>query len=83
MQHDEFFHHDQVEFHSLSISKLKWHFDLFLSHEYDVDYYQLIQSSELLDETCIPKFSLKIFSDLKYEAFHNGVECSVKSYTHF
>ena len=39
----------------------------------------IINSFKLLEETCIPKFSLKIFSDLKYEVSHNSVECSVKS----
>lgn len=44
VQHDElekFLHHQQVEYRSLSISKLKlhiMHIDLFLNHEYNVNY---------------------------------------------
>lgn len=37
----------------------------------EVNDYQLIQSAEILRETCTPKFSYKIFPDLKWEAFHN------------
>lgn len=31
----------------------------------EVNDYQLIQSAEILRETCTPKFSYKIFPDLK------------------
>ena len=45
----------------------------------EVNDYQLIQSAEILRETCTPKFSYKIFPDLKWEASHNYTKCSVES----
>ena len=39
----------------------------------------IIQSSEFEEGSCIPRFLLKIFIDLTYNAFHCGVLCTIKS----
>ena len=61
--------YDLEEFYSKSI--LVWFFIISMN---EVNDYQLIQSAELPKKTCIPKFPFKIFSDLKWKAFHNHIK---------
>ena len=39
----------------------------------------IIQSTDLLPGTSVPRFLLHIFNDLKFEAFHCGVRCTIRS----
>ena len=39
----------------------------------------IIQSKKLVTGTGVPMFLLRIYSDLKYEAFHCGVKINIQS----
>ena len=39
----------------------------------------IIQSTDFLSGTSVPRFLLRIFNDLKFEAYHCGVRCTIRT----
>ena len=41
----------------------------------------IIQSTDFLSGKSVPRFLLRIFNDLKFEAYHCGVRCTIRTLT--
>ena len=48
------------------------------SHYNSADIF-VIQSTDFLSGTSVPRFLLRIFNDLKFEAYHCGVRCTIRT----